>query len=75
MNISKIRIHRDCVRDRFEAYHKAIKILHLYNQKDKKLILLENNWHDYVFQFDHEPIRYYKQSPNKKYITIYYSKI
>jgi hypothetical protein len=74
MNISKIRIHRDCVRDRFEAYHKAIKILHLYNQKDKTLIKLENNWHDYVFQFDNEPIRYYKQSPNK-YITIYYSKI
>jgi hypothetical protein len=74
MNISKIRIHRDCVYDRFHAYHKAIKILHLYNQKDKRLILLKSNWHDYSFKFDNEVIRYYKQSPNK-YITIYYSKI
>jgi hypothetical protein len=74
MNISKIRIHRDCVYDRFDAYHKAIKILDFYNQKNKKLIKLKSNWHDYSFKFDNEPIKYYKLSPNK-YITIYYSKI
>ena len=74
MNISKIRIHRDCVYDRFDAYHRVIKILDFYKQHDKKLIKLKNNWHDYSFKFDNEPIKYYRQSPNK-YITIYYSKI